>query len=431
MKKTLLYLILFFITINLFSQPWKGNNQFLYDFIKDYPLSENEIYYRIPLTFWLYKSNDGVCGASRLEVKKEIEQLNYYFTTNNTGIIFYLNEIIIISNSQRQKLGYYIEAPIVTTLNHESGSINIHLVDTLEKKVIKTEKRNYKAKRITGTHNNVNHSIIITRHNSVTGLSHEIGHYFGLEHPHRNWNKGKLRQESVNRERKKGLLKIKYNCEKTGDYLSDTPAEPALIYDFDENCKYVGERVDNWGDKYRPATNNIMSYQRDKTCRTIFTTQQKAVMLYTISKNRHHLAWRSENLQNTFDIYEPDNSRTNVNPIYLNTPQYHTFHKKYKGKHKSDNENDIDWLKFYPKTDSLKQIKICFTKGKYNFPQMQISITNQLNKKIHKQIIYKPCNIAINNILNRNYYIKIELLQSADKEHFTDYNIEIKEKIEN
>ena len=442
MKIIYLYIFLFLFSTNIYAQifqddfcaynenifsktlnkePWRGNNDFFTNYLQENSFSENKIYYRVPLTFWLYKDNKGRTGATELDIKKNINLLNYYFISNEVGIVFYLSEIIKINKTRRTVFGYYFEAPLVTTINRNKESINIHFVNILQKNKIRKKTLYYK-----GTYNNFNKSIIIVKYNTKSGLTHEMGHYFNLHHPHKNWDKGKFKQEAVNRELKKGLFKKKYNCEINGDGLSDTPAEPVLLNNFQDDCTYTGDLTDNWGDKYRPATNNIMSYQRYKSCREIFTEQQKIVMLYTAKKNRNNKGWSSKNLQYNFDNFEPDNTKAMYNEINLNVRQYHTLHKTYKGKHKEDTDNDIDYLRFNPKTDSLKQIEIIFSQGKYSFPKIQITITNELNKIISQQLIKEECSIILDNILNRNYYIRIEKIHTSHLEIISDYFIEIK-----
>lgn len=94
-------------------------------------------------------------------------------------------------------------------------------------------------------------------------LTHEIGHYFGLDHPHDN----QFGNEFVDGS----------NCTTAGDKLCDTPAEPVLLGKVDYNCKYIGTDIDSKGAVYKPNVDNIMSYGPD-ACANKFTPQQYSLM---------------------------------------------------------------------------------------------------------------------------------------------------------
>lgn len=399
---------------------WYGNNEFLDYYIANYQLDSNKIYYRIPVTFWLYQDNAGEIGASEINVKREINSLNYYYYKNKTGISFYLSDMKIKQKTKRQVLGYYIEAPIITTVNKENGSINIHLVKNLQKNKVFGKNTYYR-----GTYNSLNKSIIAVRYNSEAGLSHEVGHYFGLRHPHENWDKGKLNQESVSRFRTKGN---KLNCEVNGDKLCDTPAEPELSKDFDKQCNYTGELTDNWGDKYKPATNNIMSYQRFKSCREVFTKQQKAVMLYELEKNKNSKSWivSSENLKYNFDFYEPDDVKIMYNEFFLDSLQYHTFHKIYKGVKQEDASDNVDWLRFKCIFNEPEIVVLNIRKGEVDFPKIKLTFTDLKKNILFEEVIQSDYSTEIE--LTKGYYF-IKIKKINETVNLSDYIIELKSKI--
>ncbi len=396
---------------------WHGDNQFLDYYLENYELDSNKIYYRVPITFWLYQDDEGKIGASEINVKREMNNLNYYYYKNKTGISFYLADIKIKQKTNRQVLGYYIEAPYITTVNKDNGSVNIHLVKNLQKNKISGKKTYYN-----GTYNGFNKSIIAVRYNSDAGLSHEIGHYFGLNHPHKNWDKGKYMQESVSRLKIKGG---KRNCEVNGDKLCDTPAEPALTKYMDKDCNYIGDLTDNWGEKYRPATDNIMSYQRHKTCREAFTKQQKAVMLYKLERNINSKSWATSpgNLKYTFDIYEPDDTKIMSNEIFLDSLQYHTFHKIYKGKQKKDASDKIEWLRFKCVFEKPTKISLYFYKGELDFPKIKLILTDMEDNILINKIIETEYSSEI-ELTKGYYFMKIEKINEIDK--LSDYKIELK-----
>jgi len=101
---------------------------------------------------------------------------------------------------------------------------------------------------------------------SPSTIGHELGHFFGLYHPHESVINGK---EFAN----------ETNCSTAGDLLCDTPAEPdeSLLKLVDSYCHYTGNIeaniVDPNGDGYVPTTTNIMSYTPEK-CVKGFTKDQ-------------------------------------------------------------------------------------------------------------------------------------------------------------
>jgi PKD repeat protein len=108
-------------------------------------------------------------------------------------------------------------------------------------------------------------------------LSHEMGHFFALSHTHGNSNDIASTEELVNGS----------NCESTGDFICDTPADPQLgASNVSFNCQYTGFAQDINEDFYQPDPTNIMSYSR-KECRTFFSPQQYARInaVYQVSRN--------------------------------------------------------------------------------------------------------------------------------------------------
>lgn len=86
-------------------------------------------------------------------------------------------------------------------------------------------------------------------------MSHEVGHFLGLEHTFTNPN-----SQLVNNA----------NCATTGDEICDTPADPYVdgepIGEYIKNCRFISEKKDANGDFYDPLMSNIMSYYVGCTC---------------------------------------------------------------------------------------------------------------------------------------------------------------------
>ncbi|MBK8808487.1 MAG: hypothetical protein IPO21_18385 [Bacteroidales bacterium] len=107
-------------------------------------------------------------------------------------------------------------------------------------------------------------------------IAHELGHYFGLFHPHEEGAFGSEYAED------------RSLCASTGDLICDTPAEPTLT-DLVESCLYIGNLEpstalrDPAGKVYMPSVTNIMSYSPDE-CKYGFSEQQfdRMLMIYNV-----------------------------------------------------------------------------------------------------------------------------------------------------
>lgn len=386
------------LNLDFRKKPWKGANSFLYEYLDkiNYSNETDSIRYIVPIKFWIYQNNEGTIGIADSTLKRLMSELNYYQELNRTGFRYYIAGVKRINKTKRLKLGYFIEAPWQTIIHREKACINVYLTKTIKKRVLGDKYI------VRGTYNTLTNSVMIQYNTSSTGLSHEIGHYFGLLHPHRNYNKGKAKQESVSRTRtfnswfKKGLI-----CEKNGDGLSDTPAEPKLTHLVDNNCKFIGYSLkDRWGDNYQSQTNNIMSYPTHYRCRNTFTAGQKAVMLYSASQNKYALFWTSALSQNKvfkFDKYEPDNSMNSASIIHTNETQSHTFHKLLVYKNKNQLFDKKDWLKWHVEN----------AKGKTAI--INIVANNKLKSPLIVQIFNSDKNLIKSYKLNKVLTIKMDI----------------------
>jgi len=413
--------------LSLSEKPWKGNNKFLNEYLKKINYYDNidKIRYRVPLKLWIYRNSDGGDGVADIKIKKFIDDLNYYNKINHTGFRYYLQEVVNIDKTNKLNLGYFVEAPWQNIVNRTKGCINIYLADSL---VRKTSKRKINIK---GTYNTITKSVIIQKSTSSTGLSHEIGHYFGLFHPHRNYRAGKKHQECVSRTRKaKGLFKNGLICEINGDGLADTPAEPSLSFLVDNNCKFTGAILkDRWGDKYKSNTNNIMSYPTHSKCRDNFTEGQVAVMLFTASENKYHKYWNTEDKKNNihnFDAFEPDDNKEMANVLHLKKEQKHTFHKIYTHKNKLNYRDSVDWMKFEIKENNKNALTLSIKTSEQNKSELSFLILNSSEKLVGEKIMLKnngSSEIELENLQAGWYFIKVE--KKSKEISVDEYNIKV------
>jgi len=413
--------------------PWYGNNAYLLDILDStgYRVTKfdyENVLYRVPLKLWIYRKSDGTEGMTEPEIKEMVSNLNYYNLLNNTGFLYYIRpDISYIDKNKRMKIGYWIESPITTTFHRKKNCVNLHIANDI---IIKRMFRSNKA--IRGSYNKVNHGVTLRRKATPTTAAHEIGHFFGLQHPHKNSDKGKCRQESVSRERKlKGCFKHGLNCEKNGDALCDTPAEPILNNSVDLNCNYVGDFIDNWGDTYVPQTNNIMSYPQTLRCREIFTPQQVAVMLYTAQKY-DICAWTAKckgtndyKFQYYFDKFEPDDTQLMASEIFADSVQHHTFHKMFVGK--KDVDNNTDWVFFYADSNVSTAV-VSTSSGKYRAADTELFLYDQRgNLLAHNDNTAKNKYSQIEFKITKQgkYFVKIVMKNTVEAPDIADYKIKV------
>ncbi len=437
MKYKILILFLFF-TFNINAQVFQNENC-TYSNFSFIPLNNNRQFnkyinkcdsienktYNIPVKFWIIRNDKGQSKIDNTYLKELIQYLNYYYSLNNTGIRFSLRpDFEYINKSKLLNLSYYRQAPVQSFKRKSKACINVIIANNLFKsKFLNSRKKNF-----AGTYNPLSRSIIISRKTSTSTLSHEIGHYLGLKHPHRGW-KHKWFQEPVSRTRTIPGTK-KLMCEHRGDGLCDTPAEPNLSKYTDSKCNYTGWNVkDKYGEVYKPNTHNIMSYTNNRECRNNFTKEQIMLMQFTLSKNKYSKYWRTDLIQNKKylpDAFEPDNYKETANQIFFNTPQIHSFNSIYTGTRKEFIYDKTDWLYFELKTSKKTTVNINFNKTDKNFPEILISVFN--NKKLITEKVIKSSDktrkIVLKEINGGKYFIKIHQIVKTKKESFYKIIIE-------
>ncbi|MCK5537840.1 MAG: zinc-dependent metalloprotease [Bacteroidales bacterium] len=406
---------------------FSNSNEAIYTYLNEQNYfttdSQDFIKYRVPLKFWIYTKKDGSGNVNKEDIKKFMSDLNHYNIINKTGFRYYLSGIDYIKKNRHHRLGYYWEAPIQSFIHKEKGAINVFIAGNIRKGNT----------TVRGTYNKISKSVLTKQHTSRTSLAHEIGHYFGLLHPHRGYNANKCKQEAVNRNRvyKGCLLKHGKICEKSGDKLCDTPAEPRLSKAVNRNCEYTGDFKDNWGEKYTPDINNIMSYPAYRRCRDRFTPGQVALMLYTAEKNKYAKYWTAtknnqpKNIQFAFDRFEPDNDLEMASEIKTENTHYHSFHSIFKGKGKKTEKDNVDWVKFTIFSYMKTKAELTFSNGNSVFPKMEITIFDANGKTITKRNIdknnQKP--IILEGLPIGKYFVKIK---TEGNNSFADFNLHYK-----
>lgn len=113
-----------------------------------------------------------------------------------------------------------------------------------------------------------------------TTFEHELGHYYNLYHTHQGSGSEIVARPGEGKP---------YNCDNNGDGFCDTEADPSLTGITLVNCvPDAGELgVGPNGDQYRTKGDNIMGYAGTKSCRSVFTSEQLAMMNLTVTSNSY------------------------------------------------------------------------------------------------------------------------------------------------
>ncbi len=260
---------------------------------------------------------------------------------------------------------------------------------------------------------------------------HEIGHYFSLEHTHRNYDKGKCRQEPVDRNQKVPwycrVKALKKGCEVNGDLFCDTEADFENSNDYSNGCKYTGTKTDKWGLKYKPDEKNIMSYWG--SCREHFSPMQLSAMHWSAGmKDLFGTLFRRSRFK--ADFYEPDNYSYIARSISINTPQHHTFHWTRKTG-LSTEFCDTDWMTFQTTSKADKFLRIETLPGHFENANTYVYVFDNTLNLVAKDNDSGQGNFSKLYLQTQNsqkYYIKVIHFggfSSPNNRPLTDYLINV------
>jgi len=317
----------------------------------------------VPIKFWIYEdaANSTPVPNDR-ELQRLVDRTNFLFQSNGMDFRFYTRCTEIIDNPDALDVEIGKEARnILGKERQEENAINVHIVEILD---FAAGVYSYYPG---GEFIAIRQAVVFNRI-QLTTLAHEIGHYFNLDHTHQfsdeGDEKGKCRSEAINRNTFFAFNELLFCptiygpkfgrvCEKNGDAICDTPADPDFSVNgiaggkIVANCMYnnpAGPEMDAWDDVYTENnvdTRNLMS-SADPDCRDLFSRGQTNVMWHNImfKKKKEFILDLDEEHMNP-DQYEPDDSDFAGVPrlISMGETQFHSFHGF------EDCADEVDWLR--------------------------------------------------------------------------------------
>lgn len=247
------------------------------EFNKDF--AENMVDYRndvyIPITWHRIGRTDGTGKVSYKKVLDQMCRLNQDFA--DVGFVFYIKRFNDI-NSTSIYNDHRIAVNGVLRNQKDNNSINIFVPNNanVDDSDIGVTLGYYDPPR----------DWLVMRRDEVDNLTstltHEIGHFFSLPHPHRGWDaepyEGNANAPSFSPGGQLTELVDGSNCEDAGDRICDTPADYNLGFGW-SNCNYTGGAKDPTGAELDPQEINYMGYFLNCTRNDyIFTRMQSDIM---------------------------------------------------------------------------------------------------------------------------------------------------------
>ncbi len=237
-------------------------------FIQQNSALKNASTYLLPIQIHIVRQSNGTGGMTATQANQSITQLNADFA--GAGIEFFqCGPINYIDSDTYYNFEQAEEQAITDTYNVE-GSINLYYCNR-----VKIDFEGTLSDICGYAYLPLGPDHLMLRNSCILGsntLSHEMGHYFGLLHPHDT----RYGEEAITRDTNDAC----YNCESAGDLLCDTQASPSLFNLVDGSCNYTGTATGTCsGNIHTPDTDNTMSYTTG-ACSTTFTAGQFGRMAY-------------------------------------------------------------------------------------------------------------------------------------------------------
>lgn len=250
----------------------------------------------IPIKAHIIRSDNGTGGLSESQLNQAIATMNEFYA--NAGLQFFVcSAINYIDNSNFYNFEMSTESSL-TSANNVDDVINIYFANS----IVNTQGNNLCGYAY---YPGGPETVLMTNSCTLNGstLAHELGHFFGLFHTHGNSNTPGATTELVNGS----------NCDDSGDFICDTPADPVLSSsNVNSSCNYSGSAQDANNDTYNPDAENVMSYSR-KSCRTLFSDEQYARINSVYQTSRSNLTCSTFNADFAANVTESCEANLTVN----------------------------------------------------------------------------------------------------------------------
>lgn len=293
MKQLFTFLILTLFSLNIFSQHTCGINEQDIEMITqrllkhkqsikegNVPVKSGNITY-LPVKFHILSNSSGSLGIREEFVLQQLAELNDHYIDQD--IQFYIDSgFNYISNTGAFDNPSSSAGNIVLRNNKLNGRINIYIPQT-------ASTGGGSIGTVLGFFSPNNDWIVVRAAellNLTSTLTHEMGHYLGLLHPHSGWDavvydpaihtptpsvspSGRPTENQA----RTGSCR---NCNTAGDFLCDTPPDYNFGFGW-PNCNYNAGTLDPCGDVVDVQEENFMGYFG--SCNDyIFTEDQKQIM---------------------------------------------------------------------------------------------------------------------------------------------------------
>lgn len=255
-------------------------------FLKQNPIFSRNATIFVPVKFHLVARNDGTGRVKERDVLDQLCAINEDFS--EMDIQFYIKDGFNYINNTAV---YNTHANTINTImnfNRVQGALNIFIVND-------ASPSEDGLGTTLGYFTSFRDWVVMRRDNvgdSFSVLSHEIGHFFSLPHPHRGWDAEPwdskkhgcpvktISPGNIATEKMDGS-----NCEEAGDGICDTPPD---YNGFGwPNCNFDGGACDPDTVLIDPMETNFMGYFLN--CRLDdyrFTAQQKDIMVADATRSR-------------------------------------------------------------------------------------------------------------------------------------------------
>lgn len=208
-----------------------------------------------PIQAFIVQTSSGVVANTPVQILKGIASLNKDFLPAH--IQFYLTGPIKFIVSDRFFDFKESQEDSLCSTNDNPNAINIYYVNS----ILFSDGTNVGGYAYSPGSTQQRVLMRGAAANNGKTLSHELGHYFSLEHTFEDSdNEVVAKRELVTR----GTGK---NCNTTADFICDTPADPYPVERGDvTNCVYTSISYDANGDIFSPDILNTMSYYSFISC---------------------------------------------------------------------------------------------------------------------------------------------------------------------